>query len=114
MKTPTSPRLIDANALMDALEKACEQSEDDDEAWVCLALKLIESAPTVETTDDVTCSAATKSAACFDGIMDKLPNTATVRKMNGRYVAYTFQSNNAYWKTPLEAITRLEASLNSK
>ena len=98
-------RLIDANALIEEMKDLMDNDNEDDE-WnkpLKFALKLINSAPTVETTDDV---------------LARLPNGTTLQKSYKvvdwpDYLASS-EMERWLWETPLEAVTRLEASLNQK
>lgn len=102
-------RLIDANALSKQMQSLKEKYTHKNELLytveeqaIAEAMKLIDSAPTVETTDDV------------------LKRVSTSHELELRF------SKNWYWeswipsivleqwKTPIEAVTRLESSLNRK
>lgn len=105
-REPERVRLIDANALLEAVsELKYEYSGCDDvRTWQSAILKAyltVDSAPTVETTDDV---------------LTRIGRHPTVFFGNDEWNAYVMQNlNQVYnWKTPLEAVTRLEASINNK
>lgn len=98
-------RLIDANALIEEMKDLMDNENEDDE-WnkpLKFALKLIESAPTVETTDDVLSS------------LETLEKEMTLNYSNGEYsfkvigLGYT-----SYARLPIEAVKKLEAALNNK
>lgn len=92
----TAPRLIDANALKERMNSDFWSNAAD----LVDALEIIDSAPTVETTDDV---------------MARLPEQSTVRKTVMQFFAYEKKTfgKSAFGKTPLEAVTCLEAALRA-
>ena len=99
----TNVRLIDANALKEAIrniEFHCWDSFDDAIAY---AVDAIDSAPTVETTDDVLSS------------LETLEKEMTLNYSNGEYSFKVIGSwYTSYSNSPLEALKKLEASLNPK
>ena len=96
-REPEKVRLIDANALKERMNSDFWSNVAD----LVDALEIIDSAPTVETTDDV---------------LTRIGRHPTVFFGNDEWNAYVMQNLNQVcnWKTPLEAVTRLESSLNPK
>ena len=116
----TAPRLIDANALDIALRDAyyaCDESKDHHDkflmSWLNSARRILESAPTVETTDDVLAKLNDRTWEVI------LKNSFQESEWIARYYPTIKESyewlnspENGFWKTPLEAVKRLEESLN--
>ena len=104
-KPLTAPRLIDANALLEAMNIARKDRPDspDDLSdygfWIMD--RIIQSAPTVETTDDV---------------LKAIGRHPTLFLVNEKWNAYVMQNPSEVYKgdTPIEAVKKLEASLNPK
>lgn len=115
----TASRLIDANALDIALRDAyyaCDESKDHHDkflmSWLNSARRILESAPTVETTDDV---------------MARLPHGSDTEKwmLHAKWKTEVFYKGvydlteigwtriETRWNTLLEAVTRLEAELRA-
>ena len=96
MPTETKPRLIDANALIEELRSYWYEETSN-------AVFSVKSAPTVETTDDV---------------LARLPDWTALQKSYKvvdwlDYLASS-EMERWLWETPLEAIKKLEESLNRK
>lgn len=100
-------RLIDANALIEMLDKMKIPVtwlgftlESQHNQSIRDAIYAVNSLPTVETTDDV---------------LTRIGRHPTVFFGNDEWNAYVMQNLNKVcnWKTPLEAVTRLEATLRA-
>ena len=109
MNTETQlPRLIDANALKERISQRQRNTFNDtreDESFSDYAWRVtyeeIDSAPTVETTDDV---------------LKAIGRHPTLFLVNEKWNAYVMQNPSEVYKgdTPIEAVKKLEASLNRK
>lgn len=119
MNTETKlPRLIDANAFIEQLKnevirlKKLNYEVSDVLHWIELSEEIIQYAPTVETTDDVLARLSEKEWL------------TSLKKMWDEWVARYYPTaeemdfltspTNGFWNTPLEAIKKLEASINQK
>ena len=102
MTTPTKPRLIDANTLLKSLDKQWMRDSylnNERAEYIRQVMNAVHLAPTVETTDDV---------------LARLPDWSVIQKRPDNYVATEDGREYVNASSPIEAVIRLEASINSK